>query len=78
MHRLRVQFIGPVRRPGPERALEIDPVGIATVGDLLLRLGYAEHEHQSLTVIVDGARAALEQSIEGAKSVEILIALGGG
>ena len=76
---LTIRFIGPVRRPGPERAVELEVTGITTVGELLAHLGYGAAEQASLQVLVDGARAAtLDTSIKGARAVEILIAVGGG
>jgi len=78
MHELTIQFIGPVRRPGSERTLTIDPTGLQTVGDLLGRLGYSGEERQALHVLVDGTRRPLEGVIEGADRVEILVAIGGG
>jgi len=78
MSALTVRFIGPVRRPGPARALEIDAAGLSTVADLLLHLGYSATEQSSLSVVVDGARRDPAASLAGARSVEILIAIGGG
>ncbi len=78
MSALTVRFIGPVRRPGPARTLEIDAAGLSTVADLLLHLGYSASEQPSLSVVVDGARRDLADSLADAHTVEILIAIGGG
>jgi sulfur carrier protein ThiS len=75
---ISVHFVGPVRRPGPERTLEVDADGIATVGELLARLGYAPHEVAALTVIADGARLAPEAPLAAVCSISILLAIGGG
>jgi hypothetical protein len=78
MKSLAVQFVGPVRRPCPERALELDASKLDRVVDLLRHLDYQEGELSSLTVRLDGRRAGLDSSLEGARQVEILIAIGGG
>lgn len=73
-----VQFVGPVRRPGPERSLSIDPTGLTTIGDLLGRLGYAAHEIAVLTVLAGGVRLTPDSPLSGVTSIEILLAIGGG
>jgi sulfur carrier protein ThiS len=78
MKPLTVRFVGPVRRPGPERALEVDPSATPTVGALLESLGYSPDEHRSLQVLTDGRRARGDTPLTGVESVEILIAIGGG
>lgn len=78
MSRLAIHFVGPVRRPGPERTLQLDREGLETVADLLERLGYSPGERQGLHVLVDGKRRSPEQSLDGATSVEVLVAIGGG
>ncbi len=80
MMQLEVSFVGPVRRPGPERLMTLDPdaLGLETVADLMRHLGYKERELSSLHVLADGARRELDQPLAGVKSVEILIAIGGG
>jgi len=75
---LLIRFIGPVRRPGPHRSLEIDPSGLQSVADLLHHLGFAAHELDQLTVLVDGARKSLDSPLTGALAVDILVAIGGG
>ena len=73
-----VRFVGPVRRPGPERTLSLDPAGLETVGDLLASLGYAPHEVAALTVLAEGARLSAGSPLAGLTSLEILLAIGGG
>jgi sulfur carrier protein ThiS len=76
--KLTVHFVGPVRRPGPERAAEVDREGLRTVGDLLDRLGYSQAEREALHVLVDGTRRPVDAVLADAASVEILVAIGGG
>ncbi len=78
MSAITVRFIGPVRRPGPERSLELGRDGLATLADLLRSLGYRPDEMSALTVLADGARLALEAPLDGVQAVEILLAIGGG
>lgn len=78
MQSLTVHFVGPVRRPGPERTLSVDRTGLDTIGDLLAKLGYSPEEQRSLQVLLDGSRADLDAQLQEAKTVEILIAIGGG
>ena len=75
---LSVRFVGPVRRPGPDREIEVDPRDLGTVGDLLEHLGYDSDERAALHVLVDGARRPLDAPIADAGSIEILVAIGGG
>jgi hypothetical protein len=78
MSTLAVRFVGPVRRPGPARAIDVDSSGLHTVADLLRHLGYEAREMPSLSVLVDGGRKDLDAPLDGARTVEILIAIGGG
>lgn len=78
MKSLEIHFIGPVRRPGPERQLEVDPSELGTVSDLLRSLGYEEREMAVLAVISDGERLHHAASLDGVTRVEILVAIGGG
>lgn len=77
---LQVSFVGPVRRPGPQRQMTVDvkALGLETVAELMRHLGYKDRELKSLHVLADGARRELDQPLEGVESVEILIAIGGG
>ncbi len=68
MKTLTVRFVGPVRRPGPERTLEVDPRPLASVADLLQHLGYEEQEQSSITVLLDGARANLGDPVDEARA----------
>lgn len=76
MPTLTVRFVGPVRRPGPERELQLAPP--ATTGDLLTGLHYTPAEQRTLQVLADGRRARLEDGLAGVQLVEILIPIGGG
>ena len=73
-----VRFIGPVRRPGPERTIEVAREGLATVADLLGRLGYTAVESSRLTVLLDGVRADAGAPLGLARTADILILVGGG
>jgi hypothetical protein len=75
---ITVQFVGPVRRPTAARSIEVDVLPLRTVGDLLQELGYSRAEWFSLHVLVDGSRKEPDTSLEGARLVEILVAIGGG
>lgn len=75
---LNVRFVGPVRRPGAAREIEVDPRDLQTVGDLLEYLGYGADECGALHVLVDGTRRQLDAPIADANSIEILVAIGGG
>ena len=80
MNPIKVSFVGPVRRPGPEREMTVDATaaGLETVADLLEHLGYEQREMSSLHVLADGARKGPDQPLGDTESVEILIAIGGG
>jgi sulfur carrier protein ThiS len=76
---ITVDFIGPVRRPGPERrlTLEVGDGGLA-VAALLTRLGYLPDEGARLTVLVAGRRAGADERVPDGVHIEILLPVGGG
>jgi len=78
MSTLTVRFVGPVRRPGPERSRIVDTAGLATVADVLRHLQYSEADMTSLTVLLDGVRSDLETSIADIAVMDILLMVGGG
>jgi hypothetical protein len=73
-----VEFVGPVRRPGPERRLSLELEAAPTVSALLERLGYSRDEGARLTVLVDGVRQAPTALVPDGARVEILLPVGGG
>jgi hypothetical protein len=73
-----VEFVGPVRRPGPERRLSLDLEAAPAVAELLARLGYAPDEGARLTVLVDGVRQGPAALVPDGARVEILLPVGGG
>jgi sulfur carrier protein ThiS len=75
---LTVEFVGPVRRPGPERRLALDLDAPPAVAALLERLGYAPDEGARLTVLVDGVRQGPAAVVPDGARVEILLPVGGG
>ena len=78
MAHISVEFVGPVRRPGPERTLSLDLEAAPAVGALLERLGYGREEAARLTVLVDGVRQAPGALVPDGARVEILLPVGGG
>jgi len=56
----------------------VEVADLHTVGDLLAHLGYAPREWPALHVLVDGSRKQPDASLDGARTVEILVAIGGG
>jgi hypothetical protein len=58
--------------------MEIDAANLSTVAELLAHLGYRAPEQSSLSVLLDGTRRDLGASLAGVRTVEILIAIGGG
>ncbi len=78
MDGLTVNFVGPVRRPGPERSRVVDRSGLVTVADVLRHMGYQEAELPSLIVLLDGVRSDLETPIAQVAILDILLLVGGG
>jgi hypothetical protein len=76
--RITVEFVGPVRRPCPERSLALELDAAPRVGALLERLGYGREEAVRLTVLVDGSRQGLGDAVPDGAKVEILLPVGGG
>ncbi len=75
---ITIQFVGPVRRPGPERKIEVSRKGLRNIHDLLAHLGYSEEEQLALNILADGVRVSHDTTIEEINVVEIYIAIGGG
>jgi hypothetical protein len=75
---ITVEFVGPVRRPGPERTLSLEVEAALAVGALLERLGYGRDEGARLTVLVDGIRQGPAALVPDGARVEILLPVGGG
>ncbi len=78
MAHITVEFVGPVRRPGPERTLALDFEAAPAVRALLERLGYGPDEGTRLTVLVDGVRQGPAALVPDGAKVEILLPVGGG
>jgi hypothetical protein len=78
MQEISVRFVGPVRRPGPEREIRVPARGLETVSDLLRHLGYSDREQSRLHVLSSGRRLAIDAPLAGVASLEILVAIGGG
>jgi sulfur carrier protein ThiS len=76
--RVTVEFVGPVRRPCPERTLALEVEADLPVSALLERLGYSPVEAPRLTVLVDGKRLGLAAMVPVGAKVEILLPVGGG
>jgi probable selenium-dependent hydroxylase accessory protein YqeC len=76
--RLTVEFVGPVRRPWPERRRELEVPTATAVAALLAELGYSPEEGARLTVLVDGARVDAQAPLADGARIEILLPLGGG
>lgn len=78
MKSLTVNFVGPVRRPGPQRSITIDTSDLKTVADALSSLGYEAHEQARLHILADGAHVNTDAPLQGMETMEILVAIGGG
>lgn len=78
MAHVTVEFVGPVRRPGPERRLTLELEAAPAVGALLERLGYGRDEGARLTVLVDGVRQGPTAVVPDGARIEILLPVGGG
>ncbi len=78
MAHITVEFVGPVRRPGPERRLTLELEAPPAVDALLARLGYGREEGARLTVLVDGVRQGPTALVPDGATVEILLPVGGG
>lgn len=75
---IQVHFVGPIRRPSPEREIRVMPEQAHTVKALLIHLGYRLDEMPAMVVLVNGVTSQMDQSLQGGERVEILVAIGGG
>jgi len=78
MSALTVRFVGPVRRPGPERSRIVDTSSLVTVADVLRQMGYSDADMASLTVLLDGVHSEADALIAQTAVMDILLLVGGG
>ena len=75
---VQVEFVGPVRRPWPQRRGDA-PIEVgATVASLLAQLGFAPAEARFLSVLVNGARVAATTPLAAGDHVVVALMVGGG
>lgn len=76
--KIEIEFLGPMRRPWPERARPLDVEERSSVSDVLRQVGYTEEETTHLTFSVNGVPARLAQSLTDGDQLSVMLLLGGG
>ncbi len=76
--KIAVEFIGPMRRPWPERSGPVELGDGALLADLLHALGYSDEEARHLTCSVNGVAARPRVALQEGDKVSVTLLLGGG
>jgi sulfur carrier protein ThiS len=75
---IHVEFLGPMRRPWPERERDVEIDSGWTVGELMTHLGYREDESRFFSVVVNGSRARGDVALTDGDRVTLTVVVGGG
>jgi len=76
--KIDVEFIGPMRRPWPERSRSVEVAEGALLADLLRSFGYRDDEAKHLSCSVNGAVARPRTALHDGDRLSITLLLGGG
>ena len=76
--RVTVEFVGPMRRPWPERRRQIEVVESSSIAELLRSLGYGDEEARHFSFLVAGGKASLDTVLQPDTRVSVLLMVGGG
>ena len=76
--KVRVEFVGPVARPGDAREMDQELPPEATAEDLLVVLRYAPSHRRAVGVFRDGERLAPMARLADGDRLSIAIPFGGG
>lgn len=76
--KIDVVFVGPLRRPWPERARTLEVADGVLLSELLRSWGYSDEEASRLSCAVNGEAARLQTPLEEGDRVSVMLLLGGG
>ena len=76
--KVEVQFLGPIRRPWPERSRTVEIEGGTSVHDFLLEVGFAEKELKRIVIIYNGKRSKTSAVLNDGDSLAVGLPVGGG
>jgi len=75
---IEVEFVGPLRRPWPERQRTVELAEGTLLGELLGAWGYREEEARHLSCSVNGVAARLRTPLADGDRLSVALLLGGG
>jgi hypothetical protein len=73
-----VEFIGPMKRPWPERARSVEVADGALLADVLRSFGYRDDEATHLSCSVNGVAARAKTELHAGDRLSVTLLLGGG
>ncbi len=73
-----VRYLGPIRRPCPQREHEVEIDEDMTATELLERLGYAERDRPRISIHLNGRAAKADATLRGGDEITLGVLAGGG
>ena len=79
MRKIKIRFLGPIRRPtSVDASVPIDVEAGETVESLLERLGYDRRERSRIQILMGGQAVNSSQIVEEIDELTLFLPLGGG
>jgi hypothetical protein len=76
--RVSVEFVGPMRRPWPQRRRDVEAADGASITTVLGTLGYVADEARHFSFLVNGTKANPETALRAQDQLSVLLMVGGG
>jgi hypothetical protein len=76
--KIDVEFIGPMKRPWPDRARSVEVADGAQLAEVLRSFGYRDDEARHLSCSVNGVAARPKTPLHDGDRLAITLLLGGG
>jgi sulfur carrier protein ThiS len=76
--KVRLTFLGPIRRPWSESSRELDIESDTTIEGLLTGLGYTSEDMQRVALVVAGQRQRVTERLSDGDELRVVLLAGGG
>jgi sulfur carrier protein ThiS len=76
--RIKASFFGPIRRPWPEQAREVEVEEGTVIQAFLESLGYQADDMRRVAVVVNGKRKTIDASLKEGDDLRFVLLAGGG
>lgn len=76
--KIEVVFVGPMRRPWPERARSLEVADGVLLSELLRAWGYSDEEASRLSCAINGEAARPQSRLKEGDRLSVMLLLGGG